>query len=155
MVERLFAPQRAGCSFAIPRIPFFGTAEECKMNTDDRNIVSLTIPNGSPDLVFDASQELIKEVNLVAGPVASRKTEKGGAGSRGDPLTLGAIVLAAISAGVAKQIAQVLVAYINRNPKYVVQVGAVKITKEFASSKDVEAINMIAHELSRKKVKGE
>jgi hypothetical protein len=123
------------------------------MDTDQGHIVSLTVPNGSPDLVFDASQELIKELNLVAGPVASRKAEKGGTGSRGVPLTLGTIILASISAGVAKQIARVIVAYIQRNPKYVIQVGTVKITKEFASSKDVEAINAIAQELNRNKSK--
>jgi hypothetical protein len=123
------------------------------MDTESGHILSLTIPNGSPDLVFDASQELIRELNLVAGPVASRKTDKGAAGSRGDPVTLGTIVLAAISAGVAKQIAQVLVAYIKRNSKYVVQVGTVKITKDYASTKDIDAINLIAQELSRKKSK--
>jgi hypothetical protein len=123
------------------------------MDTDEGHIVNLTISNGSPDLVFEVSQELIRELNLVAGPVASRKAEKGGAGSKGDPVTMGTIILAAISAGVAKQIAQVLVAYIKRNSKLVVKVGTVTITKDYASAKEVEAINALAEKLSRKKGK--
>jgi hypothetical protein len=120
------------------------------MVLNDGHIVTLSIPNASADLTFEATQQLITELNLVAGPVASRGTEKPSPGSRGDPVTIGQIVLSFISGGALRQVAQALVAYAKRNPKYIVQVGDLKITKDYASTKEVEAINVLVEQLSRK-----
>jgi hypothetical protein len=118
------------------------------MVADSERILTLSIPGGSPDLVFEASQQLIKELNSVQGRVASRKEEKSGAGTKGDPVTLGVIVLALISAGITKQIADVLIEYIKRNPKVVIKVGTVELTADYASTKKMEALNSIAQQLS-------
>jgi hypothetical protein len=124
------------------------------MVADSEPMITLTIPGASPDLVLDASQRLIEELNTIQGRIASRKAQKNDPGSKGgDWVLVGQIVLAAISAGVAKQIAQVLIAYIKRNPKYSVQVGTIKITKDYASASEVEVINSIAEQLSRAKSK--
>jgi hypothetical protein len=120
------------------------------VNSEARRSIKLTVPGGSPDLTFEASHQLIDELNSVAGPIASKHAEKGSSGSKGDPVTLGTIILAAISAGVAKQVAGVLISYIKRNPKYVIEIGQIKITKDYATAKDVNAINAIAGELGRK-----
>jgi hypothetical protein len=118
------------------------------MVADSERIVTLTIPGGSSDLVFEATQQLIRELNSVQGRVASRKEEKSGAGTKGDPVTLGVIVLALISAGITKQIADVLIEYIKRNPKVVIKVGTVELTADYASAKKLEALNSIAQQLS-------
>jgi hypothetical protein len=115
---------------------------------DSERILTLSIPGGSPDLVFEASQQLIKELNSVQGRVASRKQEESGTGTKGDPVTLGVIVLALISAGITKQIADVLAEYIKRNPKVVIKVGTVELTADYASTKKIEALNSIAQQLS-------
>jgi hypothetical protein len=111
------------------------------MITDTERIVTLTIPGGSPDLVFDASQRLIEELNTVQGRIALRKEEKGGTGTKGDPVTLGVIVLALISAGITN---------IKRNPKVVIKVGTVELTADYASAKKLDALKSIAEELSGK-----
>jgi hypothetical protein len=121
-----------------------------QVSIDDGHIVKLTIPNGSADLVFEATERLVAELNMVAGPLASRKADKSKPGSKGDPVTLGQIVLAVMSGGVVRQIAQALVAYVKRNPRYVVQVDKIKITKDYASTKEMEAINLLVKQLSRK-----
>ncbi len=121
------------------------------MSSQAQHSIKVTIPGGSPDLTFEASHQLIDELNLVSGTIASRDTEKGSSpGSKGDPVTLGTIILAAITAGVAKQVAGVLVSYIKRNPKYVIEIGQIKLTKDYATENDVNAINAIAAELGRK-----
>jgi len=116
-------------------------------------IVKVSAPGAPPDLVFNATQQLISEINRELGPVASRAAEKGEPGDKGDAVTLGTIVLALISAGITKQIAQVLISYVKRNPRYVVQIGKIKITKDHASANDVSLINSLVLELTPKNSK--
>jgi hypothetical protein len=116
----------------------------------DNTIIEVNVPGAPSDLVANVTQELIGELNTQVGPVASRISEKVPAGSRGEVISFGQIALALISAGVTKQIAQILIQYIKRNPRYVIQVGAVKITKDYASKDDVAAINSLVRELNIK-----
>ena len=120
------------------------------MGTEANATIQLSAPGAPNDLIFDAAQQLISELNREIGPVASRALEKGEAGAKGDPVTLGQIVLALISAGVVKQIAQVLVSYIKRNPRYVIKVGKVEITKDFASANEISLINSLVQSLTPK-----
>jgi hypothetical protein len=123
------------------------------MHSDGDSVIQVSAPGAPPDLVFNATQQLISEINREAGPVASRAPEKGEPGAKGDPITLGTIVLALISAGITKQIAQVLISYVKRNPRYVVQIGKIKITKDHASTNDVSLINSLVLELTPKNSK--
>jgi len=116
----------------------------------ESTVIEVSAPGASSDLVADVTQRLMTELNRELGPVASRVAEKAAPGAKGDPVTLGAIVLALISAGVTKQIAQILVQYIKRNPRYVIQVGKIKITKDHASKDDVALINSLVQELNAK-----
>ena len=119
----------------------------------DRTIdstIEVSAPGAPADLVAGVTQQLVTELNREIGPVASPLTEKAAPGAKGDVVLLGQIALALISAGVTKQIAQILVQYIKRNPRYVIQVGKIKITKEHASKDDVSLINSLVQELNAK-----
>lgn len=117
------------------------------------SIIEVSAPGAPSDLVFEVTQRLVAELNREIGPVASRVTEKPTPGAKGDVVSLGQIALALISAGITKQIADILVQYIKRNPRYVIQVGKIKITKEHASKDDVALINSLVQELGAKKDK--
>jgi hypothetical protein len=110
--------------------------------------IELSAPGAPPDLIFNATQQLVSELNREIGPVATRVTEEAPAGAKGDVISLGQIALALISAGITKQIAEILIHFIKRNPRYVIQVGTIKITREHASSSDVALINTLVQELS-------
>jgi hypothetical protein len=117
------------------------------MVENNERIITLSIPLASPDLVLEKSQELINELNSVQGRVAPRMEGKSGTGTKGDPVTLGAIALALISAGITKQIANVLIEFIKRNPKLIIKVGTVELTADYASTKRLEALNSIVQQL--------
>jgi hypothetical protein len=112
--------------------------------------IEVSVPDGSSDLIANVTQQLVTELNTEIGPVASHVSKKGTPGTKGDVVSLGQIALALLSAGITKQIAQILVQYIKRNPRYVIQVGKIKITKEYASKNDVTLINSLVQELSAK-----
>jgi hypothetical protein len=111
--------------------------------------IELSVPDASADLTFNAAQGLINELNRELGQVAQRKSQDAAGGTRGDLVTVGQIALALISAGITKQIAQVLISYIKRNPRYTIQIGKIKLTKDFVSTKDVAAMNALVEELKR------
>ena len=110
--------------------------------------IELSIPGAPPDTVANATQQLVTELNREIGPIASRISDKAQPGARGDVALLGQIALALISGGVTGQIARILVQYIKRNPRYVLIVGNTKITKDYASREDIEAINSLVLELN-------
>ena len=118
-------------------------------DADDR-VISVAVPGGSEDLVYDASQILINEINSVAGPVASIKTERRETGAKGEFIVVGTVILAAVSKEIAKKIADVLINYVRRNPKYEVKVDNLKITKDHASLDEVKAINDLVEKLRGK-----
>jgi hypothetical protein len=125
----------------------------CFMDREISSIIEVSAPGAPSDLVFNVTQQLITELNREIGPVASRVAEKAASGTKGDLVSLGQIALALISAGITKQIAEILVHYIRRNPRYVIQVGKIKITKDHASKDDVTLINALVQELAAKKNK--
>jgi hypothetical protein len=114
------------------------------------SIIEVTALGAPPDLIFNTTQQLVAELNREIGPVASRVAEKASPGAKGDVVSIGQIALALISAGITTQIAQVLVQYIKRNPRYEIQVGKIKITKEHASTNEVVLINSLVQELNAK-----
>ena len=120
------------------------------MDPANDSIIEVSAPGAPSDLVFNVTQQLVAELNRELGPVASRVTEKAAPGAKGDIVSLGQIALALISAGITQQIAQILIQYIKRNPRYVIQVGKIKITKEHASGNDVALINSLVQELDAK-----
>ncbi len=120
------------------------------MDPANDSIIEVSAPGAPSDLVFNTTQQLVAELNRELGPVASRVTEKAAPGAKGDMVSLGQIALALISAGITQQIAQILIQYIKRNPRYVIQVGKIKITKEHASGNDVALINSLVQELNAK-----
>jgi hypothetical protein len=120
------------------------------MDPANDSIIEVSAPGAPSDLVFNVTQQLVTELNRELGPVASRVTEKAAPGAKGDMVSLGQIALALISAGITQQIAQILIQYIKRNPRYVIQVGKIKITKDHASKNDVALINSLVQELNAK-----
>lgn len=122
----------------------------CPVNDAIGSTIEVSAPGASTDLVANVTQQLVTELNREIGPVASRLTEKAAPGAKGDVVLLGQIALALISTGITQQIAQILVQYIKRNPRYVIQVGKIKITKEHASKDDVSLINSLVQELNAK-----
>ena len=62
-------------------------------------------------------------------------------GLGGEIELLGQIGLALLSAGAVKYIAQVIVEFVKRHDRYEVKVGDIKISKDHASSADLEAIH--------------
>jgi hypothetical protein len=120
------------------------------MDPAGNSIIEVSAPGAPSDLVFNVTQQLVAELNRELGPVASRVTEKAAPGAKGDMVSLGQIALALISAGITQQIAQILIQYIKRNPRYVIQVGKIKITKDHASGNDVALINSLVQELNAK-----
>ena len=122
------------------------------MNASHHADIELSAPGASSDLIFTTTQQLIAELNREAGPVALRPTVPAAAepGAKGDLVSVGQIAIALISAGITKQIAQILMAFIKRNPRYVLQVGKIKITKDHASANEVEMINSLVKELASK-----
>ena len=110
-------------------------------------VICVAVPGGSEDLVYEASQILINEINSVVGPVASIKTEHRETGAKGEFIVVGTVILAAVSKEIAKKIADVLIDYARRNPKYEVKVENLKITKDYASFDEVKAINDLVEKL--------
>ena len=64
------------------------------------------------ELVFSLTQTVNQETDLTARP----PEEAAGTGSKGDPVTLGEIFIAALSSGTVVALLQVLKSYVERKP---------------------------------------
>ena len=59
---------------------------------------------------------LLRSINQETELTARLPEERGGAGAKGDPITIGAIFLAALSSGTVVALFQVLKSYVERKP---------------------------------------
>jgi hypothetical protein len=107
-----------------------------------------------PDsVVFRAQEQLISELNE-RGPIADALDEGPQAGTKGLALEFGQIGLTLLSAGLVKNIAQIIIEFVKRNPRYEVRVGDIKISKDHASAREMEEVNNLLLKIMAKRQGG-
>jgi hypothetical protein len=116
---------------------------------DFASIIKLSAPGVPPDVLFAKTHGLIAELNAAFGPIAKTAEGKAQAGAKGDIVSVGQVLLAAISSGLAGEIAKFLVGYVQRNPRYEIEIHGVRISRDFVSDNDIAKINALALKLSR------
>lgn len=72
------------------------------------------------ELVF----AMMQSINQATGLTAKLPKEKGGAGRKGDAITLGEIILTAFTSGTVVAMVQVLKAYVERKPTLKMEIEA-------------------------------
>ncbi len=97
-------------------------------------------------------ERLIREINDL-GPIATPLFAPAAPGTKGAIEKLGEIGVALVSGGVVKSLASVLVEFIKRNPRYVLKVGDITISKDHATRRDIEVIHAEFNKIYEMKLK--
>ena len=114
-------------------------------------LCSLTAPSLPSDTLLAKQEELIREINEEFGPIATPSYSKEDSTAKGEGLIiLGQIALAAISAGLIKHFATVIVEFLKRNERFTFQLGDLMITKDHASADDISKLASVILKLQKR-----
>ncbi|WP_417909329.1 effector-associated constant component EACC1 [Candidatus Electronema sp. PJ] len=91
----------------------------------------------------ELTSALLRSINQETDLTAKLPEERGGAGTKGDPVTVGSLLLAALSSGTVVAMFQVLKSYIERKPTLKIELQAadgrtLKIEAEHLSKTQME-----------------
>jgi Effector Associated Constant Component 1 len=78
--------------------------------------IQLRAPNLAPEQVRDISASLLKDLVAELGLDARLATESGSPGDRGDPVTIGMIIVSLVKSGAILGFTRLLQTYISRVP---------------------------------------
>ena len=103
-------------------------------------VLELAADSVPADVLVMARQQLIDELNQRA-PIAVPVQESTGKGAKGSVELAGQVGLALLSGGLLNYISQVIIEFVRRNNRFSIKIDGIEVTKDNASTVDMENIS--------------